>query len=649
MILKIINLDPAELDKHYKAIKQSKRISQKYAKVPMKGGGFYERRNKNQYRPKGTEGGNVYYEKHTNRMDTDHRKWYNEGGEAGKYEVGDIFKRKLPSNLNAAQRKASERTGRPYEITEINYNEGWVEFNNQPNNKMKISSIDWLISEGNHEYLPKVKAGCGCKLEKGGKSGSCGCGCKLEKGGKAGSCGCGCNLEKGGEAGKADKIKTSFYKWGQYLEDDEIDAMDLLPLIELTQEQLLGFDIREEDADKYFYASDNDIDEDDDEGVSVKRAWAVSERHDTYKKGGKTGELPKVGYFIQLNEDPKEDPSKVVRYYQIGIETPNGFTGVAYDYVGGGSFDTVWVFDNNVPYEEDEDDNDVDSLMGRVKDSITKLYGSDYSEKLMKSINDLDSKLFQYDDASGDLMYKGKSPYKVFLAGGKFPRFNFGNTIFAKGGSATSKVQEAEKKLREAKKSKITSAIDEASRNLDKAYLEDSKMKKGGKTGSGWVVGDILKSKKGDSYVTIIDTEKREKGISVFQSNKDGKATEDENGLGYSMYFWDYEWENWEKVGHTELEKVTNHGITYYKSGNEKLDVKMSVLDGRYKFFVENAPKNLKNKFDRLQDDNYHYACAELVNDFFSHPEWKHLKNHKLVAEEGMLIGGSFTYSIGGL
>lgn len=71
-----------------------------------------------------------------------------------------------------------------------------------------------------------------------------------------------------------EKIKVSFYKWGEYQEDEEIDLIDLPETI-LGEDELSGFDIREEDEDKIFYASDLDIDSDED-GTSVKRAYATN-------------------------------------------------------------------------------------------------------------------------------------------------------------------------------------------------------------------------------------------------------------------------------------------------------------------------------------------------------------------------------------
>lgn len=71
-----------------------------------------------------------------------------------------------------------------------------------------------------------------------------------------------------------EKIKVAFYKWGEYQEDEEIDLIDLPETI-LGEDDLSGFNIREEDVDKIFYASDLDIDSDE-EGTSVKRSYATN-------------------------------------------------------------------------------------------------------------------------------------------------------------------------------------------------------------------------------------------------------------------------------------------------------------------------------------------------------------------------------------
>jgi hypothetical protein len=88
-----------------------------------------------------------------------------------------------------------------------------------------------------------------------------------------------------------EKIKVAFYKWGEYQEDQEIDLIDL-PETQLNSDQLAGFNIRPEDEGKFFYASDLDIDEDDD-GVSVKRSFATDKAYPPkHRNGGTTKPYP---------------------------------------------------------------------------------------------------------------------------------------------------------------------------------------------------------------------------------------------------------------------------------------------------------------------------------------------------------------------
>lgn len=153
---------------------------------------------------------------------------------------------------------------------------------------------------------------------------------------------------------------------------------------------------------------------------------------------------------------------------------------------------------------------------------------------------------------------------------------------------------------------------------------------------SGWIIGDILKAKKSDFYVCVYDL--GDKGVGTFVCDKDGVGLP-ESGSSWVMYSWDYDWKNWEKVGHRKLEHVTkkegDKTYSFHKSGNDKIDTYLSLLDDRYDFFKDNAPKNLQTKFDSLENDNYHFTSAQLVEDFFNHPTWKHLKNHRLVLEDG--------------
>jgi hypothetical protein len=82
------------------------------------------------------------------------------------------------------------------------------------------------------------------------------------------------------------KTTVSFYKWGVYQGEEEIDAKDLTHMVQLGQYELEGFDIRDEDIDKTFYAEESDIDDTnvDEDGYGVKRAYAIEE--DKAKNGG---------------------------------------------------------------------------------------------------------------------------------------------------------------------------------------------------------------------------------------------------------------------------------------------------------------------------------------------------------------------------
>lgn len=68
-------------DKKYRALKEGKRESRKFANVEMRGGGYYSRRNANQYGK--TKGRNTYYEYNQNRTDKQPRIYLEKGGNLG--------------------------------------------------------------------------------------------------------------------------------------------------------------------------------------------------------------------------------------------------------------------------------------------------------------------------------------------------------------------------------------------------------------------------------------------------------------------------------------------------------------------------------------------------------------------------------------
>ena len=75
---------------------------------------------------------------------------------------------------------------------------------------------------------------------------------------------------------KKNTTKVAFYKWGQYIEEQEIAIKDLKNMTMLSSDDLLGFDLRSQDENKNFYAEENDIEYSDDEGTGVKRAYGTS-------------------------------------------------------------------------------------------------------------------------------------------------------------------------------------------------------------------------------------------------------------------------------------------------------------------------------------------------------------------------------------
>lgn len=149
-----------------------------------------------------------------------------------------------------------------------------------------------------------------------------------------------------------------------------------------------------------------------------------------------------------------------------------------------------------------------------------------------------------------------------------------------------------------------------------------------------FVIGDILQNKKHPHiYVTLI-TEKSVGGtgklFNAYESDKKGKGVTEGNWV---RSVWDWDFKDWDKVGHVNLKQVEKKSddktYSYYKSGNKQIDTYLSLFDDRYQFFVNNAPKPLKNLRDKLQDDNHHYATATLVSDFFNDPKKNKVTQYK--------------------
>lgn len=73
------------------------------------------------------------------------------------------------------------------------------------------------------------------------------------------------------------------------------------------------------------------------------------------------------------------DGKTAVRYYQVGIDNGDGFTGLVRDYVGGGEFGTFYFIDGEPAEEaaedEDPDDDELEQLIDdRYPGIIEKIY-----------------------------------------------------------------------------------------------------------------------------------------------------------------------------------------------------------------------------------------------------------------------------------
>ena len=85
----------------------------------------------------------------------------------------------------------------------------------------------------------------------------------------------GSEFEEGGE----EKVPMTAYHWGEAKPDelDTIDRSELQNMERLSDEDLLGMNIRPEDKGKTFYADPEDIERTDNEGTGVKWAYAIQE------------------------------------------------------------------------------------------------------------------------------------------------------------------------------------------------------------------------------------------------------------------------------------------------------------------------------------------------------------------------------------
>lgn len=148
-------------------------------------------------------------------------------------------------------------------------------------------------------------------------------------------------------------------------------------------------------------------------------------------------------------------------------------------------------------------------------------------------------------------------------------------------------------------------------------------------------IGDVIKERnrffdvlpKGaflPTYWTIYGFSKIGGGYQLYRSDKDGNPVwlnENTN----NMYLRLDEEKHLRKFGHISLETVTvkieNEELTFIRTSNKMMNIQLAHYDGRYQLFKKFAPTYMKRKFDRWENDNYHFSCAEMVADFIDHPK----------------------------
>jgi hypothetical protein len=69
--------------------------------------------------------------------------------------------------------------------------------------------------------------------------------------------------------------EAAYYHWGEFSLTEPANEIDFDRMERLSEDDLAGFDIRDEDMDKVFFADPAYIDRDED-GVAVKHAYAVA-------------------------------------------------------------------------------------------------------------------------------------------------------------------------------------------------------------------------------------------------------------------------------------------------------------------------------------------------------------------------------------
>jgi hypothetical protein len=152
---------------------------------------------------------------------------------------------------------------------------------------------------------------------------------------------------------------------------------------------------------------------------------------------------------------------------------------------------------------------------------------------------------------------------------------------------------------------------------------------------SKYKIGDVIKERnrffdgypKGSflpTYWTVYGFSQSGGGYNLYRSDKNGNPVFLNENTNV-MYLRLDEEKHIRKFGHISLEAVTvkieNEELTFTRTKHKMMNIRIAHHDGRVSLFFKVAPKSMQRKFDRWENDNYHFACAEMVADFIDHPK----------------------------
>ena len=122
----------------------------------------------------------------------------------------------------------------------------------------------------------------------------------------------------------------------------------------------------------------------------------------------------------------------MIRYFQIGIQNENGFTGIAGDFVGGGMFDDTFIFVNGelIDCDIDERTYDYDEKEGFLEEAYPHLLNKIWNvqNEIMVFIPDLEWYVPTDHFYHANIDY---DPSKVITNDTAFLPIEIGNTLFS--------------------------------------------------------------------------------------------------------------------------------------------------------------------------------------------------------------------------